>query len=164
MFILLIWLILVIHAQFVFADTYSEEFLLQGHQSLYIIDGDSANIKMRIEGIDTPELGQSCEKRVGIVLDCGVLSKAHLSFLLRETSGALSVQLLGFDVYSRALVHITKGGVDIGAKMVADGMAFSYDRYFLEEKKARANVRGFWNFYKPPIKPKDWRKQHYQRK
>ncbi len=34
-----------------------------------------------VEGIDVLELGQNCEDKLDIILDCGVLSKEHLRYL-----------------------------------------------------------------------------------
>ena len=45
--------------------------------------------------------------------------------------------------------------------MVEDGMSYSYDgTYKIEENYAKENKLGFWNFFKSPVNPKIWRKEH----
>ena len=150
---------------------------------LVIVDGDSVNIdilrfldvaqqhqepmsgktllRMRIAGIDTPEWDQICERYLGVVISCGELVTGHLQKLLENTVGRLFVKPLGVDYYDRILIRLFVGEVNIGRQMVLDGMAYSYDEtYLLEETLARKEKRGFWAFAKPPINPKEWRKQN----
>ena len=118
-------------------------------QSLFIVDGDSVNInvvlfldfaqapmeevgdktdlKMRIAGIDTPEIKQTCEIEQDKSIDCGVLTKDYLQKLLENESGDLVIQPIGVDYYHRILIRLFKGETDIGKKMVEDGMSYSYD-------------------------------------
>jgi len=150
---------------------------------LVIVDGDSVNIdilrfldvaqshqepmssktllRMRIAGIDTPEWDQTCERYLGVVISCGELATGHLQKLLENTVGRLFVKPLGVDYYDRILIRLFVGEMNIGKQMVLDGMAYSYDEtYLLEETLARKEKRGFWAFAKPPINPKEWRKQN----
>jgi endonuclease YncB( thermonuclease family) len=53
----------------------------------YIVDGDSVSLQMRLTGIDTPEITQTCEKTQHQTIDCGQLSKRYLQRLLREMPG-----------------------------------------------------------------------------
>lgn len=148
---------------------------------LVIVDGDSVNIdillfldfaqvhqgsmddrallRMRIDGIDTPEWDQPCEKNLGMVINCGELATTHLQNLLDSFSGELVLKPMGVDYYNRVLIRLFIGETDVGKQMVLDGMAYSYDKtYLIEESLARSEKRGFWAFAKPPINPKEWRK------
>jgi len=150
---------------------------------LFIVDGDSVNInvvlfldlaqapmeelddktdlKMRIAGIDTPEIKQTCEIEEGKSIDCGVLTKDYLQKLLESEPGDLVIKPIGVDYYHRILIRLFKGEIDIGKKMVEEGMSYSYDNtYKIEETYAKENRLGFWNFFKPPVNPKIWRKEH----
>ena len=152
-------------------------------QPLFIVDGDSVNInfvlfldiaqasmeeledktdlKMRIAGIDTPEIKQTCEIEQGKSIDCGLLSKDYLQMLLEIEPGDLAIKPIGVDYYHRILIRLFKGEIDIGKKMVEEGMSYSYDStYKVEETYAKENKLGFWNFFKPPVNPKIWRKEH----
>ena len=158
-------------------------FASESKQPLFIVDGDSVNInvvlfldlaqapmeklgdkadlKMRIAGIDTPEIKQTCEMEQGKSIDCGVLAKDYLQNLLESEPGDLVIKPIGVDYYHRILIRLFKGEIDIGKKMVEDGMSYSYDStYKIEETYAKENKLGFWNFFKPPVNPKIWRKEH----
>jgi len=162
---------------------YSCIFANESKQSLFIVDGDSVNInvvlfldlaqapmeelsdktdlKMRIAGIDTPELKQTCEIEQGKSIDCGFLTKDYLQKLLESEPGNLVIKPIGVDYYQRILIRLFKGETDIGKKMVEEGMSYSYDStYKIEETYAKENKLGFWNFFKPPVNPKIWRKEH----
>lgn len=139
-------------------NSFAFELSLPSDQSLYLVDGDSVNIKMRLKGIDAPEIEQLCQISRSKQVDCGRLAQQHLRQLLKNTPGKLMVNLLGFDDYQRALVSIYKGGTNIAKQMVLDGFAFSYGDYPLEQKRAQDNKAGFWAFFKPPQQPKLWRR------
>ena len=136
-----------------------ESFSLNSDRSLYIVDGDSISLQMRIAGIDTPELGQKCRKTGAHIVDCGRIAKNHLKHLLSNLPGPLLIEPLGVDHYQRVLVRVYKGDVNIGQLMVESGMAFSYkDTYQQAEDLAKAEQLGFWHYHTPPIKPHKWRK------
>ncbi len=136
-----------------------DNFSLSSEKTLYVVDGDSLSLQMRIKGIDTPEIQQQCQKTSNKTIDCGYFSKHYLQNLLQNLPGELLIKPMGFDYYNRVLVRIYKGGVDIGAYMVTHGMAFSYrNAYQKEEESAKVSKRGFWGFHTPPIRPYRWRK------
>ena len=164
-------------------SVYSFTYASESKQSLFIIDGDSVNInvvlfldlaqapieergdktylKMRIAGIDTPEIKQICEIEQGKSIDCGLLTKDYLQKLLESEPGDLVIKPICVDYYHRILIRLFKGETDIGKKMVEDGMSYSYDNtYKVEETYAKENKLGVWSFFKPPVNPKIWRKEH----
>ena len=133
-------------------------FTLSSEKTLYIVDGDSVSVQMRIKGIDTPEIKQKCRKTTFQVVDCGQLSKDYLKKVLQNLPGELLIEPIGIDHYNRILVKVYKGDTDIGKLMVEAGMAFSYkDTYRQEEDLAKAEKLGFWGFYTQPILPYKWR-------
>ncbi len=134
-------------------------FTLSSEKTLYVVDGDSISVQMRIAGIDTPEMLQKCRKTKIKTIDCGRLSKDYLKKFLQNLPGELLIEPVGIDHYSRVLVKVYKGSIDVGKLMVGAGMAHSYkDTYRKEEDLARAEKLGFWGFYTPPIEPYKWRK------
>lgn len=136
-----------------------QNFTLDSKNTLYIVDGDSISMQMRIAGIDTPEIGQKCRKTKLKSIDCGRLSKNYLKQTLKKIRGKLSIKPLGTDYYQRILVKVYKGKTNIGKYMVENGMAFSYKNTHRQaENTAKKQKRGFWGFYKPPIRPHQWRK------
>ncbi len=152
---------LFIFSLFIVVNTFasSDDFLFKSQKSLYIIDGDSVSLQMRIAGIDTPEIKQKCQKYANKTIDCGKLSKRYLRNLLKSLSGEIKISPIGVDNYQRILIKIYKGDINIGRRMVESGMAYSYkNTYRQEEDLAKAEKRGFWAFATPPIKPYKWRK------
>lgn len=141
--------------------SYTGDMLLDSDKVFHIVDGDSINVRMRIAGIDTPEVNQKCKSTENETIDCGILSKKYFQKIIQEMPGDLVVSLVGVDHYNRLLVKVFKGSTDIGRLMVEDGMAFSYkDDYRLEEDASKKNKTGFWGFYSPPIEPYKWRKKY----
>ena len=138
-----------------------KDFSLHSDRSLYIVDGDSISLQMRLADIDTPEIGQKCRKQADQVIDCGQLSKRYLQGLLKSLPGKISISPISTDRYQRILVRVYKGDVSIGKLMVESGMAFSYKEiYQQQEKTAKAGKVGFWSFDTPPIEPYKWRKMN----
>ncbi len=135
------------------------DFTLASEKTLYIVDGDSISMQMRIAGIDTPEMRQKCRKTQFKIVDCGQLSKDYLKQALQELPGELLIKPIAIDHYDRVLVKVYKGDVNVGRLMVENGMAFSYkNTYRQAEDTAKLEKLGFWNFYTPPIQPYKWRK------
>ena len=136
-------------------------FTLDSERTLYVVDGDSISMQMRIAGIDTPEIKQKCRKTKLKTIDCGRLAKDYLKQLLRNLPGELSIEPVGVDYYRRILVKVYKGDENIGKLMVEAGMAYSYKGvYQNEEEIAKAEKLGFWGFHTPPIEPYKWRKMN----
>ena len=125
-------------------SVYSFVYASESKQSLFIVDGDSVNInialfldlaqapieelgektdfKMRIAGIDSPEIKQTCEIEQGKSIDCGFLTKDYLQKLLDNEPGDLVITPIGVDYYQSILIRLFKGKTDIGKKMVEEGM------------------------------------------
>ena len=132
----------------------SESNSLSGHAS--VSDGDSLRMggeRIRILGIDAPELDQTCRNMTGEIWQCGRQSKARMSDLVR--GGKLQCHSQNRDKYGRALAVCEVDGEDIGAIMVMEGLAVSYNDYPREEALAHASKRGLWqgDF----IRPRTWR-------
>ncbi|MBY5444802.1 thermonuclease family protein [Rhizobium leguminosarum] len=111
--------------------------------AFHAADGDSLTLgdeRLRLEGVDAPELNQSCE-RAGKAWACGRAARAALQEMVLA-SGTLC-QGSRRDRYDRLLVICRSGaGGDINAAMVR--MAISYGDYGKEEAEARARKAGLW--------------------
>lgn len=126
-----------------------------------IADGDSLELqgeRLRLKGIDAPELGQNCGKPEG-TYDCGRRAREALTRLAAKPD--LSCEGWERDRYGRLLVRCTAGGREVNAAMVEDGWAVAYGDYEREEGIARSNKRGIWagTF----DEPQDWRRQQSAR-
>ncbi|OAP42795.1 exopolysaccharide biosynthesis protein [Sinorhizobium glycinis] len=119
-------------------------------------DGDSLRLngrRVRIEGIDAPEIGQTCQ-REGAGWDCGAEARRRLEDLIDGTT--IRCRLHGRDRYGRELGLCEAGGRDIGREMVLSGYAVSYGLYREEEERARERRAGVWagDF----VRPQEWRR------
>ena len=121
-----------------------------------IHDGDTITIlqnkqqiKVRLFGIDAPELKQPYGKK----------SK---QFLVNLVAGQMvEVEESGEDRYKRMIGTIYLNGTDINAQMVENGYAWVYrkfsKKYTPQESKAKKQSLGLWRD-KEPIPPWEWRK------
>lgn len=122
-----------------------------------IHDGDTITvlqnkqqIKVRLFGIDAPELKQPYGKK----------SKQFLANLI--AGKVVEVEPKGKDRYKRTLGIIHFKGQDINAQMALSGYAWAYVKYSRiyvdQEKLARENKRGLWQSSNP-TPPWVWRKR-----
>ncbi|WP_273754121.1 thermonuclease family protein [Bartonella sp. MM73XJBT.G] len=124
-----------------------------------VIDGDSimiSSIKIRLVGIDAPELHQFCGKEK-LRYPCGLEAKKYLEQLVENQS--VTCHWHKTDKYRRILATCqTQQVSDINAALVQNGWAVSYYDYPKEEQEARRKKRGIWasSFQRP----KEWRKAH----
>jgi ATP-dependent hsl protease ATP-binding subunit hslU len=111
---------------------------------------DKQQIKVRLFGIDAPELKQPYGKK----------SKQFLANLI--VGEVVEVEKNGKDRYKRTLGIIYHKGQDINAQMVLNGYAWAYVKYSKmyvdQEKLARENKRGLWQSSNP-TPPWVWRKR-----
>ncbi|WP_273757695.1 thermonuclease family protein [Bartonella sp. AU55XJBT] len=124
-----------------------------------IMDGDSimiSSIKIRLVGIDAPELRQFCGKK-DVRYPCGLEAKKYLERLVENQS--VTCHWHKIDKYHRILATCqTKQVGNINATLVQNGWAVSYYDYPKEEQEAKRKKRGIWasSFQRP----KEWRKAH----
>jgi endonuclease YncB( thermonuclease family) len=126
-----------------------------------VIDGDTIDIsgtRVRLEGIDAPESGQTCADAKGQPWPCGRTAAHELKAYLG--SRALTCRPAGFDRYRRVLaVCALADGSDVNAWMVRQGWALAYglsNTYGPEEAAAEMAKRGIWagTF----MRPSQWRR------
>jgi endonuclease YncB( thermonuclease family) len=122
-----------------------------------VIDGDTIELagrRLRLVGIDAPELGQTCE-RAGQTYRCGEAARDGLRELVAP---GLSCRISGQDRYRRDLATCEADGEDPGRVLVARGLAVAFGRYESEEREARRRGVGLWagSFERPS----EWRKAH----
>jgi micrococcal nuclease len=123
-----------------------------------VVDGDTISfmcngkrIKIRITGIDTPEVvdprktvqcfGKEASKKMK------ELATGKEITLWRSKVGDNK------DKYGRLLRYINLGGYDLGLKMISEGYAFSYkayphdklEKYNSAEKNVMSTSKGLWN-------------------
>ena len=108
-------------------------------------------LKVRLFGIDTPELGQPFGNNAKQALSSMVFGKS------------VTISSSGKDRYDRTLGVVFLGNGNVNAQMIRMGMAWHYKQYSDSvpmqgfEDYARANRIGLWSDPNP-IAPWDWRK------
>ena len=134
-----------------------------------VVDGDTIHIKsykIRLEGIDAPEMKQKCKKPYLQIMffdfqknyNCGMISKKKL--IQKIGNQPVKCILLGKDRYKRYLAKCLKDSIDLNRWMVRNGYAVAYKKYsklyILDENFAKEEKLGLWQgtFIKPEI----WRK------
>lgn len=129
-----------------------------------IIDGDTvdiAGVRVRLEGIDAPEVGQTCQNARGETWDCGNAATRMLVSLLSRANASCKAEAL--DAYGRVLAVCFAGGIDVNAEMVRLGYAWAFvkysSRYVGEESQARVAKAGIWQG--PAIAAWDYRARRW---
>lgn len=115
----------------------------------YVTDGDSlrfGRLRVRLHGIDAPELDQVCATPSGSPWPCGVEAKDMLRRFIGDED--VTCAAVEEDRFRRIVATCAVRGYDLGHEMVVQGMALSFRRYSLryvgDEEKARAERRGMW--------------------
>jgi len=122
-----------------------------------VIDGDTivvGDVRVRLSGIDTPELGETCRKGRTGTGRCGDLARQFLSDLLSEVA-ELKCRIEGADRYRRVVATCwtdDKAMMDLAVALVLAGMARPVSRYDVSggqygaaELRAQALGKGFWS-------------------
>lgn len=123
-----------------------------------VVDGDTLDIdgqRYRLNGIDAPERGQNCVQKAGL-WNCGSAAANRVATMLRQ--GQVACKTLGPDpAYPERMIgHCTVDGQDIGAHLIAAGLAWAYRDYLSEypaytgsylqlETEAKARGLGIWS-------------------
>jgi len=116
-------------------------------------EGDGPPRKLRLDGIDAPEICQAH----------GPAAKEALAQRLLHRE--VHVDTRRMDDYQRALATVTLQGDDVAAWMVSQGHAWSYryrkdpGRYVAQEKRARAQGLGLF-VRSDAVRPREFRKRH----
>ncbi len=120
-----------------------------GDSLTLLVDGNR-QLKVRLESIDTPELGQ----------EYGNNAKVALSDL---TFGKIvRVRVIGTDKYERTLGWIFVDHLNVNLELVRNGFAWNYEEYSTSRELAEAEVNarnrkvGLWQDWNP-MAPWDWR-------
>jgi endonuclease YncB( thermonuclease family) len=126
-----------------------------------VIDGDTLaidGVRVRLEGIDAPEAGQTCAVRgQAEPWPCGTDATRTLRALTAGQS--TTCERVGTDSYGRMLGRCFAAGIELNRQMVERGHAFAFIRYsktyVAAEASARSKGLGVWQG--PAMPPWEWR-------
>ena len=114
-----------------------------------VIDGDTiklGDVKIRFNGIDAPEINQTCVASEGKVA-CGKISRDIL--ITKVTNNKISCTDEGKDFYGRVLGECFVNGESLSRYLVREGFAFAYrkysDKFISDEEYAKSNRLGMWS-------------------
>lgn len=112
-----------------------------------VIDGDTIRLagkRIRLLGLDAPELGQPCVRASGTRFDCG----AEAKLALRELTGGhtITCRPRGQDRYDRVLAVCLVKETDLAWWMISRGYAISTaEQYRGAEERAQTKRLGLWS-------------------
>ena len=118
-------------------------------QELRVVDGDTIHLngeKIRFNGIETPELKQTCINE-GVINPCGITAKE----MLIKKIGNNKVECIreGKDQYKRTLAECFVNEESLSSYLVRSGHAFAFRKYskkfIKDENFAKTNQLGMWN-------------------
>jgi endonuclease YncB( thermonuclease family) len=119
-----------------------------------IVDADTVyagTTKIRLSGIDAPEMDQVCVDAAGKDWKCGIEAREKLQAFARERPW--DCDLTGTDVYRRHLGSCTVGGEDVSRWLVRNGWALAFRRYstayVADEDYAREHSAGQCIYHMP---------------
>ena len=120
--------------------------------SITVLSSSNQQIKVRLEGIDCPELKQ----------DFGQKAKQYTSSLCFQKQ--VRIVTTGKDRYGRTLAFVYVGNTCINKELLKAGMAWHFKKYNSSselgklESTARSKKTGLWS-QPSPIPPWDFRKK-----
>lgn len=125
-----------------------------------VYDGDTITVfksnekhKIRLDGIDAPELKQK-------------FGKESRNFLNQKLLGKnVEIKIKNIDIYQRKVGEVYQNSELVNLTMINEGYAWHYfeynknKNYSKAQNTAKINKIGLWK-EKSPVAPWEWRKQH----
>ena len=108
----------------------------------------SGELRIRLFGVDAPEIKQQCTKADGTKWHCGIKAQKMLNQLV-DSAPKLSCELKAVDRYARLVMRCFAGKTDVAAALVRAGLALAYRQYSAlyskDEHAAKITKAGMWN-------------------
>lgn len=128
--------------------------VMDGDTVLLLPEGQHEALKWRITGIDAPEICQSGGEAA---------REALVARVMRRT---VQIEPQGQDVYGRQIGRLLRDGQDVGAEMVAAGMAWAWQHrtgrgpYATLQRQAQRDQRGLFAARETAMSPAVFRQFH----
>ena len=113
-----------------------------------VIDGDTIHIekyKIRLYGIDAPEIKQTCTINK-IIWECGFESSQALESIISKEE--VQCKIVDIDRYKRFVAKCFVKNINLNKYMVQNGWAVAYryysDDFIKNEEIAKKNKAGIW--------------------
>ena len=162
-------IILFLLSTYTWADFDAEVIRIVDGDTIQVKDDNNKKLKIRLLGIDAPELKQNFGKESSLYLNKIINGKFINVISLSNKDKPYTL-----DFYKRILGKIIFNGKDINLEMIKKGMAWHYKKYknsqSIEdqqsynkaENEARKRNIGLWS-YEKPVPPWSWRKINRKR-
>ncbi len=115
--------------------------------TIRVIDGDTldvGDVRVRLHGIDAPEVGQTCQDARGRAWDCGTWASREVR--ARYQNAVANCDPVDRDAYGRVVAVCNVAGRDMGRLLVKDGVATAFRKYSMaydrDEQAAAAKGLG----------------------
>lgn len=116
---------------------------------VHVIDGDTFDVggmRVRLHGIDAPEVDQTCTSDSRGEWACGAFVRDEIR--ARYQGAQATCDQIDTDRYGRVIAKCFVQGRDVGEAIVSDGLAEAYRRYSMDydlaEKAAQVTQTGLW--------------------
>ncbi|KJZ20926.1 thermonuclease family protein [Loktanella sp. S4079] len=116
--------------------------------AIRVIDADTIDVggvRVRLFGIDAPEMGQPCS-RSQTTWDCGAWARDAVATYFEGRHA--DCRQIDRDRYDRVVAVCSVDGTDMGGQIVESGLAWAFRTYSsdydLQEKSAAIARRGLW--------------------
>lgn len=132
-------------------------------EAFRVIEGDFValgNLKIRLVGIDAPEMAQQCTGSDGGFWECAAQAEDRMREMLRSAE-LVECFSNSRDNYGHYVASCQADGQDIGARLVEEGLAWpnrEQGYYQPEVEAAQAENLGIWQAETLP--PWEWRSQN----
>ena len=114
-----------------------------------VLDGDTlelGHLRIRLHGVDAPELDQTCGTADGGDWPCGIAARDRLAALVEGAE--VGCRPRERDAFGRVVARCFVNGDDLGARLVAEGLGWAYIRFSLAYAEAETDARdsglGIW--------------------
>jgi micrococcal nuclease len=124
--------------------------------TVWVVNDDSVRYKVRLAGIDAPEMKQPYGKE----------AKEYLACLVDDAE--LRIEIVNSDRYNRKVVFLFVDDVNLNVKMVSDGMTEVYKEYLKgipyvdelldAETIAKSQNKQIWSQGSSYVRPSDYRR------
>ena len=138
-----LWILILAFVAFSSAATFSGRCVAIGDGDTISVLKSGAAVKIRVEGIDCPELGQA-------------FGTAARKFTASMVFGKIvQVREVTIDQYGRPVARVVVDGADLSLELVKAGLAWHYATYSSDpvlaaaELKARQSKIGLWSMSDP---------------
>ena len=125
---------------------------VQDGDTMTVSTHEDNSVKVRLDGIDAPEIGQDFSQK----------SKRYLSDLVADKK--ITIVSKGEDQYGRLLGVVYVGKLNVNEEMVRQGLAWQYryneeQNYSNLQEEAQQKRLNIWSM-ENPVDPWLWRKMH----